>query len=145
MKRLITLVVLTACGAGAVWAEADAIAQRRALMKGDGEASGIMFRMYKGGLPFDLKVVQSSLKSMIDVAAEAPALFPDDSRTGGGTNALPAIWDNKADFDARFAKFGKDAADALAAIKDEASFKANINTVFGNCGGCHELYKAKSG
>ena len=43
-----------------------------------------------------------------------PALFPDDSKTGGDTAALPAIWENKSDFDARFAAFGKDAAAALA-------------------------------
>jgi hypothetical protein len=28
---------------------------------------------------------------------------------------------------------------------DEASFKKLAPTVFKNCGGCHELYKAKSG
>jgi cytochrome c556 len=96
------------------------------------------------GAPFNLQTVQASLKTFVAAADKSPALFPDDSKTGGGTNALPAIWENKADFDARFAKFGKDAAAALTTITDEASFKANINSVLQNCGGCHELYKAKS-
>jgi cytochrome c556 len=144
MKRLAALVILVACGAGAVWANADAIAQRRALMKGDGEAAKALFDMSKGA-PFDLKVVQASLRRFVNAAAKSPVLFPDDSKTGGGTNALPAIWQNKADFDARFAKFGKDAAAALTTITNEASFKANIKSVFDNCGACHELYKAKSG
>jgi cytochrome c556 len=72
-------------------------------------------------------------------------LFPDTSKTGGGTAALPAIWENKADFDARFAQFVKDVQAARAGITDEATFKELAPAVFKNCGGCHELYKAKSG
>ncbi len=144
MKRAALVVaILVACGFGA-WAQSDAIAQRREMMKGDGAAIKALLAMLKGA-PFDLAVVQTSLNTFVNAAAKAPALFPDDSKTGGGTNALPAIWENKTDFDARFAKFGKDAADALATIKDEASFKANIRSVLGNCGSCHELYKAKGG
>jgi cytochrome c556 len=144
MRRLTAVVILVACAAGAVWADADAIVQRRALMKGDGASGKILYDMTQGA-PFDLKIVQTSLKTFANVAAKAPALFPDDSKTGGGTNALPAIWENKADFDAQFAKFGADAATALTAITDEASFKANIEPVLSHCGSCHELYKARSG
>lgn len=77
-------------------------------------------------------------------AEKTQLLFPDDSKTGGGAAALPAIWENKADFNARFAKFSKDVAEATAKTKDEASFKAIAPQVFENCSGCHERYKAKS-
>lgn len=96
------------------------------------------------GAPFDLTATQTSLKTFGNVAAKMPALFPEDSKTGGDTAALPAIWENKSDFDARFAAFGQDAAAALAVVNDEASFKANIPKVFQNCGGCHEKYRVKS-
>ncbi len=145
MKRLTTVVIVLACGAGAVWADTDPIAQRRALMKNDGIAAKKMFDMSKGAAPFDLAVVQASLKTLAEGATKTPTLFPDNSKTGGGTAALPAIWQNKADFYARFAKFAKDVAAAQAAIVDEASFKKVAPSVFENCGGCHELYKAKSG
>jgi len=128
-------------GVGAVLADGDSIAQRRGLMKANGKATGAIVGILKGA-PFDLAAVQAALKTYGDAAAKAPALFPDDSKTGD-TNALPAVWDNKADFEARFAKFGKDAAAASAAITDEASFKAQIPGVLSNCGGCHELYRAK--
>jgi cytochrome c556 len=145
MKRLTTLVIVMVCGAGAVWADSDAIAQRRALMKNDGLAAKKLYDMSKGTVPFDLAFVRASLKTFAEAAAKEPTLFPDDSKTGGGTAALPAIWENKADFNARFAKFAKDVAAAQAAIVDEASFKEVAPSVFQNCGGCHELYKAKSG
>jgi cytochrome c556 len=144
MKRLATVAVMLACGIGGVLA-ADAIAQRRALMHDDGIAAKKLFDMAKGTAPFDLAIAQASLKALANGAEKTPLLFPDDSKTGGGTAALPAIWENKADFNARFAKFSKDVAEAIATTKDEASFKAVAPRVFENCGGCHELYKAKSG
>ncbi|SDR64265.1 Cytochrome c556 [Rhizobiales bacterium GAS113] len=144
MKRLATVAVILACGIGGVLA-ADVIAQRRALMHDDGVAAKKLFDMAKGNAPFDLAIAQASLKTLANGAEKTPLLFPDDSKTGGGTAALPAIWENKADFNARFAKFSKDVAEAIATTQDEASFKAVAPRVFENCGGCHELYKAKSG
>ncbi|HXE23252.1 MAG TPA: cytochrome c [Roseiarcus sp.] len=145
MKRLMILVMALACGAAAAWAQSDAIATRRALMKHDGEAAKTLFDMSKGKIPFDLKTVKADLKTLNDGATKSPSLFPDDSKTGGGTAALPAIWQNKADFEARFAQFAKDVKAAQAGITDEATFKKFAPAVFKNCGGCHELYKAKSG
>lgn len=144
MKRLATMAVILACGIGGVIA-ADVIAQRRALMHDDGIAAKKLFDMAEGNAPFDLAVAQASLKTLANGAEKTPLLFPNDSKTGGGTAALPAIWENKADFNARFAKFSKDVAEAIATTRDEASFKAVAPRVFENCGGCHELYKAKSG
>ena len=145
MKRSMIVLLALACGAGAVLADTDPIAERRALMKHDGEAAKAMFDMFKGNAPFDLATVQASLKTLAEGATKSPALFPENSKTGGGTAALPAVWENKADFDARFAKFAQDVAAAQAGIVDEASFKKLAPAVFKNCGGCHELYKAKSG
>ncbi len=123
-------------------ADSSAIKERRALMKANGEATKPIIPMLKGAAPFDLATVQKALNTYLDAANKMPALFPPDSKTGD-TNALPAIWDNMADVDARFEKLGKDATAALASIKDEASFKATMPDIFKNCGGCHEKYRAK--
>jgi len=61
----------------------------------------------------------------------------------GDTAALPAIWDNKADFEARFAKFSADAKEAQGSVKDLDTFKATFSAITKNCGGCHEMYRAK--
>jgi cytochrome c556 len=145
MRRLAIVTVATVGCAGIVWADMDAIAQRRALMHNDGVAAKKLFDMAKGAVPFDLAVAQNSLKTLAEAADKTPKLFPDDSKTGGGTAALPAIWENKTDFNARFAKFGRDVAAAITATVDEASFKRVAPAVFENCGSCHELYKAKNG
>jgi cytochrome c556 len=123
---------------------AEAIKERRALMKADGAVTKAVFQMLQGRTPFDLALVQKALKTYQNAASKEPALFPPDSKTGD-TNALPVIWDddNLADLDARFKKLGSDATAALVAIKDEASFKATMPDVLKNCDGCHEKYHAK--
>jgi len=148
MIRLTIATLAIAASAGVAWAAvsgAEAIKERRQLMKIDGEVSKPIVPMMKGTVPFDLATVQKALRTYEDAAQKELALFPPDSKTGD-TNALPAIWegDNKADFDARLKKFGEDARAALASVKDEASFKAIMPAFYEkNCGGCHEKYKAK--
>ena len=53
--------IALACGVGAVLADTDPIAERRALMKHDGEAAKKLFDMSKGKAPFDLATVKASL------------------------------------------------------------------------------------
>jgi cytochrome c556 len=124
---------------------AEAIKERRALMKIDGEVSKPIVPMLEGKAPFNLAIVQKALKTYQNAASKEPALFPPDSKTGD-TNALPVIWEdnNMADLEARFKKFGADATAALASVKDAASFNAIMPQFYeNNCSGCHEKYKAK--
>ena len=79
MKRLTTAIIALACGVGAVWADTDPIAERRALMKNDGMAAKKMFDMSKGTIPFDLAAVQESLKTLYEGASKSAALFPGNS------------------------------------------------------------------
>jgi len=143
MKTWVTAALAVGLSAGfALAAGSDAIKERRALMKANGEASKPLVPMMKGTAPFDLAAVQKALKTYMNAAEKMPALFPDDSKTGD-THALPAIWESKADVDARFKKLGEDAKAALDRVKDEASFKAIMPGFFKNCGGCHEKYRVK--
>ena len=143
---LLAAAVLGMAGATVVAQTADPIAQRKAVMRDlSSNKLAEVGKMAKGEAPFDLSKVQVALKAVEDVSKTQPALFSESSKTGGGTTASPKIWENKADFDARYAKMGKDAADAAAKITDEASFKANFPSVTKNCGGCHELYRVRPG
>jgi Cytochrome C' len=80
MKRIIAAFILLAFGSVAVWADSDAIAQRRDLMKANGKAAKALVDMLKGA-PFDLTTVQASLKTFMNAAEKMPKLFPEDSKT----------------------------------------------------------------
>lgn len=124
-----------------VSAQNDPIAERKAVMKSVGGAMRDPGQMMRGQAPFDLEKVKASLKVFAEASSKMGALYPAGSDKGGDTTASPKIWEAKADFDARFAKFGADAKEAAASITDEASFKANFPKVAQNCGGCHEVYR----
>lgn len=141
MLRVIAGLVVLAVGTTLVFAQnAAVIGQRKDAMKALGGATKDPGAMAKGDAPFDAAKVQASLKTMQDVAAKAKTVFTDDSKTGE-TDTLPAAFENKADLFAKFDKFGADAKAAAAAIKDEASFKAEWPKVVSNCGACHKAYR----
>lgn len=141
MRRILVLASFLALGVGGAVAQ-DAIAARKALFKEMGAAAGPIGKMLRGEDAFDLAKVKAGLDLLGKNAKALPANFPENSKTGD-TKALPVIWDNKPKFEGLFAKLASDAAAASAAIKDEASFKAEMGKVLGNCGACHNDFRAK--
>ena len=142
MKKMLLAAAVVAMASGAI-AAGDPIADRKDIFKGWGDATKPNAGALKGEAPFDLAKAQAALKAYSDGVKKLPALFPDTSKTGGKTEALPSIWENKAKFEGIFAKLDKDATAALAAIKDEASFKAEFPKVLGNCKACHDDFREK--
>ncbi len=143
MKRILVGVLALALGATAVVAQSDPIAARKAAMRSLVAKLSDVNKIAKGEATFDLAKVQAGLKAIVDVSKTQPALFTEDSKTGGDTTASPKIWENKADFDARYAKLGADAAAAESKIVDEATFKVEYPLVTKNCGNCHEMYRVR--
>jgi cytochrome c556 len=143
MNRTVLAVVAIAIGVTAVAAQSDPIAARKAVMKEVGGQTKTGGGMAKGEAPYDQTKAQAILATYVDASAKMPGLFPPTSKTGGDTAALPAIWENKADFDAKFTKFGADAKAAQGTVKDLDTFKAAFGGITKNCGGCHETYRAK--
>lgn len=135
--------MLSAIAATAVVAQTDVVAQRETLMKELGTATRPAAGMLRGNVPFDLATVQAALDVYAKNAKALQPLFPEGSDTGK-TDALPAIWQRKAEFDGLFAKFAADATASKAAITDEASFKATFPKVISSCGTCHDSFRKKS-
>jgi cytochrome c556 len=140
--RSVLAVTVLALGLSTAFAQ-DPIAARKALMKATGGQAAQGAKFMKGEEAFDLAKAQAIFAQYQKTGAEGKTLFPDNSKTGGETAALPAIWEKKADFEAKLTKFEADAKDAAGKVKDEASFKTAFPEVMKNCGGCHESYRAK--
>src|SRR5262245_59438964 len=124
MLRVVVGAALLTVGASVVLAQnTSVIKQRKELMKANAEATKAPTAMMKGEAPFDLAKVHASLKTFQENSAKLKGLWPEDSKSGGDTRALPAIWKNTKDYLDWFDGFAKDSKAALASIKDEASFK----------------------
>jgi cytochrome c556 len=143
MIRTAFAMAVLALGATALMAQSDPIAARKALMKGNGDQNRVATEMLEGKRAFNLEEAKKVLATFAETGEKAPALFPDASKTGD-TAALPAIWENKSDFNARLAKMASESKAAMDATKDLDSFKVQITEVRKNCGGCHQTYRKRT-
>ena len=146
----VATVTAIAIGMSAAIAQEDPIKARKALMKANGDQAKIGAAMIKGDKPFDLVAVHKIFAAFEDAAAKMPALFPDSSKSEANSpeaddfSPTPKVWEDMADFKARFVKFGEDAKAAAGSVKDLDSFKAAFGNIGKNdCGACHEQYRAK--
>jgi cytochrome c556 len=140
MLRIAAALTALAIGATVVWAQnLEAIKQRREVMRAIAKASSVNFKMSRGDPPFGLATVQSNLKTMQDEISKFKGLFPDDSKTGGGTDADESIWTARADFNKAVDNFVAAVQTAAGGIKDLASLKTEYpKLVKDGCGGCHK-------
>ena len=143
MNRGFVWALALVAGTGVVVAQTDPIATRKKTMKTTDEAAVDLIKMNKGEMAFDLAKVQIFLKLANDASKSMPTLFPETSKTGGETRAVPKIWETRADFEAKWAKLGKDTEDAMKSIKDEASFKTAFGEIDKDCLDCHRSYRAR--
>ena len=150
MIRALFAVAVIALGVSVALAQQDPIKERKGLMKANLDQAKIGVAMIKGEAPFDLDKVHKIFATFQDVAAKMPALFPDTTKSEANSpdadnfSASPKVWEDMADFKARFAKFGDDAKAAAASVKDLDGFKAAFGNIGKNdCGSCHETYRLK--
>jgi cytochrome c556 len=110
------------------------------------KAGGSMqfFAQYDGS---DAAAAVAAAKVLDDTAAALLSWFPEGSGPGGAgvekTRALPVIWTDFADFEAK-AKAFDDAVGpmtAAAAANDVAAIQAALAGVGKSCKACHETYR----
>lgn len=139
----LAFVAMLGVGAAGALAEGDPIAERKALFKQMAGAMKLPGEMLKGETALDLTKVKEGLAVIAANSAKLGELFPEGSNAGD-TAALPKVWEDKADFTARFDTMGKEASAAIVAIHNMDTLRANLPKVLGNCGACHKVYRKPS-
>jgi cytochrome c556 len=141
LQTLFVAAIVVALGTGAVIAQSDPIAARKALMKGNNDGASLLVRMMRGTSPYDASMVDPVFAQWAETAQKLPGLFPENSKTGD-TRAAPKIWETKADFDAKAAEFGKAVADNRDKAKQSLDgLKEAVGAVGKTCDSCHEPYR----
>lgn len=146
MGMMTAMVLALAAGAvgPAAFAQEDPIKAREALMEEIGDQMKILGPMAQGKAEYSAEKAVAALEKISADAAEFPTHFPEGSDQGK-TEALPAIWENKADFEAKSKKLSEDAkAAATAAAGGLDAFKPAFGQMASNCKSCHEKYRKPS-
>ncbi|MEE4294259.1 MAG: cytochrome c [Xanthomonadales bacterium] len=115
---------------------------RHELMEDVGGGAKTIGGMLKGEKPFDAAAAAAAFQVWADAAETFGDLFPEGSESGFGTEAAPAIWTDRAGFDAKLAEFAEASKAAVAAApQDLDALKAAAGPAFETCKGCHEDYR----
>ena len=125
---------------GAAAAQGD-VDYRQNAMKAVGGHMGAIADIVRGKVPHAAHL-QSHANAMADLAAIAPALFPQGSEGG---DALSAIWTDSEDFQAKLTAF-REAADALKAAAGSGEMPAigaGVRRLGQSCKSCHDSYRAE--
>ena len=122
------------------------VEQREAMMQTVGKSTKTIGDMLKGDTAFDAAVANEALVAMQDAVANMGDLFPEGTELAGENEnaAGPAIWTDRAGFDAKIAAFQEDIAAAVsAAPQEQQAMAAAFGEVAQNCQSCHEAYRVK--
>ena len=69
--------------------------------------------------------------------------FPEDTKEGFKTEALPAIWENKEEFNNLMNKSSNDMIELASIIENSDDVKASLGKfMWGNCKACHSKFRA---
>jgi cytochrome c556 len=116
-------------------------------MKAFGASLRTLGGMAQGEMAYDAAAAQAAADSLLEHATSPDwaVMWPEGSAQGevADSEALPAIWENPDDFEAKHRAL-IDAATAMqaAAGTDLAAVQASLGAVGASCGGCHETYRA---
>lgn len=141
MRRVLAVGFLASLLVTAAIAQSDTIAQRKALMDKVGDQTKIGAAMLKGQEAYDPAKAAAIFKTFAD-ASNFGTLFPAGSDKGD-TKAAPAIWSDRAGFDAEMKKYNDAVAKGAAQGGTEAGFKAAFAAVAETCRTCHSTYRLR--
>ena len=112
---------------------------RHELMEDVRDAAKVLGAMLKGEREFDNAAAMESLQVWQKVGGKFGDLFPEGSEGG---EAAPAIWSDRAGFDAALAAW-VEATDAAIAANPMTLDDGQpvIGAAFGKCKDCHDTYR----
>ena len=84
-----------------------------------------------------MKKMSDNYKNLLDY-------FPDNTKEGFKTEALPSIWDNKDEFNALMQKASDDMIKLAKAIDTAEDLRAvQKDLMWNNCSACHNRFRAE--
>ena len=126
----------------------DAIYARRAYYTLLGANIGPLAAMAKGEAEYDAATAELHAGNLVRMGNYNPMPhFPaesDNEWKAGDTRALPAIWEDMAGFEQKFADF-VEATKALAEVAGDGrgALGPAVGNLGGTCKACHDDYRAK--
>ncbi|EWY42479.1 cytochrome C [Skermanella stibiiresistens SB22] len=120
------------------------VAQRMDVMKQMGQHMKALGAMVTGKTVFDQETAQHLAETMHQHCEHVMHMFPPGS-DGHHSEATPAVWTNREEFDARMRRFDAAVEELMAAAAsgDKAQLGTEFKAVGQECSGCHDTFRQK--
>lgn len=125
---------------------AAAIEKRQKILKALEANMKPLALIARGRAPADKAVMVKHSNAIASYAKQVGPAFKTNTTSSSIENdAKPSIWTNKADFDAKAAKFvaASNALSSASASGDASKFRSALVTVGQTCKDCHQSYRDK--
>jgi cytochrome c556 len=141
---IVTALILTAGAAAAHEGATGIVAQRMEAMKQMGQHMKALGHLLAGKTPFDPEAASRLTQTLHEHCGHVMHMFPPGS-DGHHSEATPAVWTNRAEFDARMRRFDAAIEELMAAAAsgDKAQLAAEFKAVGQECSGCHDNFRQK--
>ncbi|MBT8455510.1 MAG: cytochrome c [Rhodobacteraceae bacterium] len=103
------------------------------------EATKVLGQMVRGQTAFDAARVAEAARTLSEETRQIPAHF-ESQASDPKSEALPAIWVNWSDFEAK-TRDGVLAANALSDVQTLEDLQAGLAALSKTCKSCHTLYR----
>lgn len=148
MFRTVLAAAALAVAATAASAQSDTVAARKALMERLGQqVDGTLRDMANGARPYDRAAVDAAFAQLGEAMEKLPALYAESTRDvapSGRYSLSPRAWENKADFDAKFAGLAGAVAEARPLAADPQGIKEAHGVLRSSCSNCHRAYRVRN-
>ena len=92
--------------------------------------------------------IDEAKKLMIEMSGNYKRLldlFPENSKVGSGTEALPSIWENKDEFNLLMTKASTNMIELTSVIDETENMKATLGKyMWSSCKSCHSKFRAEN-
>ena len=147
MIRWMVVAAVMSIGVVTVAAQSDPVRERAELMGDQGEyIYGTLNKMARGDIPYDQAKVNEAFAKLKEIAPKLATLYPPTAKgqaPEADYYASDKVWQDKADFDARFAKLIKDINEGAAKATGLDGLKEARAAIAQTCNSCHETYRLK--
>ena len=117
----------------------DIIKKRKALFDKNYNTAKRVQSLSSSGKLDEAKELMIKMSKNYEILLE---LFPDNSKEGFKTEALPLIWDDKENFNSLMQKSSKDMVKLTSVIESTDNIRETLGKLmWGNCKACHSKYR----
>jgi len=140
--KLLIIVFIFALGSTFVYAQSveEIIKGRKAMFSENYQNGKKISILLKSGKKEDAKPI---MKKMSENYKKLLDYFPDNTKEGFKTEALPSIWENKDEFNELMQKASNDMLKLAKAIDTADDLRAiQKELMWSNCSACHNRFRA---